>query len=415
MSKIKIKNFGPIKEGFTEGDGFMEVKKVTVYIGNQGSGKSTVAKVISTMLWFEKALNRGDLDEYKLFRKEDLFDSFEYQRIDEYFKEDTSIEYVGNKYKISLTADLPNDIRVDKIENKEYTVPKIMYVPSERNFLSVVKDAFSVRGLPEPLFEFAQELKTAQEAVAMKGIDLPINNSVKYKYDPMKESGFIYNDDYSIPIGIASSGFQSLVPLFLVSHDISNRVNNSVDDLNSDVVSVNQKIRANNEIDHIYKHADNLISFDEKKKLVVGIISKYVSKCFINIVEEPEQNLFPSSQKSMLESLLEFNNMNEGNKLIMTTHSPYLINYLTLCVKAEMVKSKLNSEDSLEKLAKIVPLQSTVNAEDIVIYELNEMDGTIKKLEDYKGLPSDDNYLNSGLEDSNELFAQLQELEKGWR
>jgi len=46
---------------------------------------------------------------------------------------------------------------------------------------------------------------------------------------------------------------------------------------------------------------------------------------------------------------------------------------------------------------------------------LNEIDGTIKKLEDYKGLPSDENYLNNGLEDSNELFAQLQELEKGWR
>jgi predicted ATP-binding protein involved in virulence len=136
---------------------------------------------------------------------------------------------------------------------------------------------------------------------------------------------------------------------------------------------------------------------------------------FINIVEEPEQNLFPSSQKSMLESLLEFNNMNEGNKLIMTTHSPYLINYLTLTVKAETVKLKLNSQNSLAKLAKIVPLQSTIKSDDLVIYELNEIDGTIKKLEDYNGLPSDENYLNNGLEDSNELFAQLQELEKGWR
>jgi hypothetical protein len=69
----------------------------------------------------------------------------------------------------------------------------------------------------------------------------------------------------------------------------------------------------------------------------------------------------------------------------------------------------------LAKLAKIVPLQSTIKSDDLVIYELNEIDGTIKKLEDYNGLPSDENYLNNGLEDSNELFAQLQELEKGWR
>ena len=50
MSKIRIKNFGPIKEGYQENDGWLDVKKVTVFIGNQGSGKSTVAKLVSTML-----------------------------------------------------------------------------------------------------------------------------------------------------------------------------------------------------------------------------------------------------------------------------------------------------------------------------------------------------------------------------
>jgi hypothetical protein len=80
-----------------------------------------------------------------------------------------------------------------------------------------------------------------------------------------------------------------------------------------------------------------------------------------------------------------------------------------------MVKSKLDSEDSKKKLAAIIPLESTLCAENLVIYELNEMDGSIKKLSDYKGLPSDDNFLNNSLEDSNELFAQLQEIEKGWR
>ena len=51
MSRIKIKNFGPIKEGCTENDGWIDIKKVTLFIGNQGSGKSTVAKLISTLTW----------------------------------------------------------------------------------------------------------------------------------------------------------------------------------------------------------------------------------------------------------------------------------------------------------------------------------------------------------------------------
>jgi len=72
MSKIKIKNFGPIKEGYQDYDGFMDIKKVTIFIGNQGSGKSTVAKVISTLLWIEKANNREnniDIWSFHAFKK----------------------------------------------------------------------------------------------------------------------------------------------------------------------------------------------------------------------------------------------------------------------------------------------------------------------------------------------------------
>ena len=63
MSKIRIKNFGPIKEGYIENGGWISIDKVTVFIGNQGSGKSTVAKLISTFSWIEKAIYRGDIDD----------------------------------------------------------------------------------------------------------------------------------------------------------------------------------------------------------------------------------------------------------------------------------------------------------------------------------------------------------------
>ena len=56
MSRIKIKNFGPIREGFVDNDGWMDIEKVTVFIGDQGSGKSTVAKLISTLSGIEKDL-----------------------------------------------------------------------------------------------------------------------------------------------------------------------------------------------------------------------------------------------------------------------------------------------------------------------------------------------------------------------
>jgi len=56
MSNIIIRNFGAIKEQRAP----IEIKKVTFFIGNQGSGKSTVAKLIATFMWIEKALVRGN-------------------------------------------------------------------------------------------------------------------------------------------------------------------------------------------------------------------------------------------------------------------------------------------------------------------------------------------------------------------
>ena len=96
----------------------------------------------------------------------------------------------------------------------------------------------------------------------------------------------------------------------------------------------------------------------------------------------------------------------------MTTHSPYLINYLTIAVKANDLKERIKTEDLRQKLQKIIPLNSTIHKDELVIYELNEKDGTIVRLENYNGLPSDGNYLNQQLAESNELFAQLLEIQQ---
>ena len=76
MSKIKIKNFGPIRNGFiNEGHpDFIDINKVTVFIGPQGSGKSTIAKLVSCFTWIEKAFVKDILNENK-FTASDLKNS----------------------------------------------------------------------------------------------------------------------------------------------------------------------------------------------------------------------------------------------------------------------------------------------------------------------------------------------------
>lgn len=410
MSKIKIKNFGPIKEGYKEDGGFLDVKKVTVFIGNQASGKSTVAKVISTFSWMEKALNRGDIEKPKTIN--DFQSYFDYQSLKGYFKSDTILEYYGDCYNILYNAEDKPYTLTTRINSKKYTVPKIMYVPAERNFLSVIQNATGVRGLPAPLFEFAEELIRGQNEFKGSEIPLPING-VSYKYDRYTNSSFIIGKDFNINLLLASSGFQSLVPLFIVSLSLASIIQNG-SEINPDNISVNQSIRMNDAISKVTM--DSKLSDKEKISISNAIKAKFQNKAFINIVEEPEQNLFPTSQWQLLKSLFEFNNMNEGNQLILTTHSPYLVNYLSIAIQGAYLFEKINKtkkpEELIKRLDAVVSKKSLVSNRDVVIYQLEESDGTISKLPDTDGIPSDRNYLNQSLRHGNDMFDSLLEIEQ---
>jgi predicted ATPase len=413
MSKIKIKHFGPIQEGYQDDDGFMDIKKVTLFIGNQGSGKSVVAKLISTFSWMEKALTRGDYEIKHFERKNKLKNQYlTYHRIENYFpkNEDTLIDYRGDSFHILYKN---GNLTINDARNGDYPLPQIMYMPADRNFISNVRTPKALKQISPSLSELVTELVNA--GVSMKApILLPINNEVYVEYNKLNDIFYIKGKDYRIKLTEASSGFQSLVPLYLVSWFLSDSVKKQSENT-KEPLSSEQRERFRKRVQAINENPDLT---DELRRIAMSELGKEFTKtAFINIVEEPEQNLYPISQRGMLNSLLAFNNLNKGNKLIMTTHSPYLINYLTLAVKAYSIEKKINpkslKDEALLALNNIVPTGSLVNPEDWVVYELNEKDGHIIKLEQYNGLPSDENYLNEQLGGTNELFAQLLEIQQG--
>jgi ABC-type lipoprotein export system ATPase subunit len=405
MSKIKIKNFGPIKEGYQENDGWIDVKKVTVFIGNQGSGKSTVAKLISTMSWIEKAMVKGVLrhDELNIYNR--FLKQIAYQRIDKYIQDNTVIEYQGKAFSFSFKN---GNFKASKSKTNGYLLPKIMYVPAERNFLSTVDRPDKLKNLPNTLYTFNDEYDAAKELYA-SGIELPINK-VSFEFDKLNKIAHIvgYENKYKIRLSEASSGFQSTVPLYLVSKYLCERLN-AEEDPSIKENSLEEQKKLEKEMKLILE--DTQIAPDIRQAYLRQLSAKRKPVSFLNIVEEPEENLFPSSQQNILNSLLDFNNRNEGNKLILTTHSPYLISYLTLAVEANKLKSKVNTDLLRNKLNDIVPLNSTLNGEDLVVYQLKEFEGIVEKLNTYQGLPSDTNFLNAGLTESNDLFSELLDIE----
>jgi len=411
MSRIRIKNFGPIKEGCQENDGWIDIKKVTLFIGNQGSGKSTIAKLISTFLWMEKALTRGDykpkdFTDYNRFRK--IYCA--YHRLENYFfdikgNDIAEIEFQGDSFSFKY-AD--GNLLINEIfERGKYALPQIMYVPAERNFIANVKTPKALKLTSDSLVEFVTEFDNAKNE--MKGaIKLPINKDVYVEYQQLNDIIYVKGNDYKIQLREASSGFQSIVPLYLVSRFLANSVKKQ-SDISSNMSSEEME-RFRKGVEEIW--ANDTLSEEQRRVALSVLSSKFNKTAFINIVEEPEQNLFPASQREMLYSLLEFSNMNNSNQLIITTHSPYLINYITIAIKANTLKSKIKKDEHHERLNEIIPLISTIDAHDLVIYELDEKNGSIKQLDNYAGIPSDKNYLNKHLGFCNNMFDLLLEIEE---
>jgi hypothetical protein len=287
----------------------------------------------------EKSLFRGS--EKKWFEKENRLKNFflPYHRIENFLKHDSVIEYYGQAYTIKYGND---KISIENRTDNDYQLPQIMYVPAERNFLTYLRTTndFKSEGA---LQDFEREHFNA--ANNLKGaLSLPIGD-FEIEYNKRHEMLYVKDKNHKIKITEAASGLQSSVPLYLVSDYLSKLVqNNGIDD----VMTSGDIRKFQKEINEILN--DGNLSEKQKHIAISTLSSRFNKKTFVNIVEEPEQNLFPESQMQMIKSLASICNQNEDNKLIISTHSPYVlatINNLMLAKKAgekhpDKVGSKIN-------------------------------------------------------------------------
>ena len=413
MSKLKVENFGPITSGYGEDEGFLDFRKVTVFIGDQGSGKSSVAKLFSTMSWLEKALFQGQLTEAYLQKYNRFVKKYcGYFNLVNYFRADTRIAYRGRAYDLTYAN---GKLTVQEAAaGGGYQLPKIMYVPAERNFLSVVDEPDRLKGLPSSLLEFWEEVRLAQRALAA-GWQLPLGQ-VQFEYDKSNRISWLSGRTAgSVPFRLrlseASSGFQSIVPLLLVSRHLAQAINQEQPAARSEL-SAAERRRLREQIAKI-QQAKLPAAVEQEALKALG--TRIQRETFLNVVEEPEQNLFPTSQRAVLYELLTYANATPGNALVLTTHSPYVPNYLTLAIKAHEVQGKIADSALAQKLyAKLndlVPANAAVAAADVVVYEL-AADGRITRLPMEDGLPSDANDLNEALSDTNARFSDILRIEQ---
>jgi hypothetical protein len=123
------------------------------------------------------------------------------------------------------------------------------------------------------------------------------------------------------------------------------------------------------------------------------------------VVEEPELNLYPSYQKALVNFLVN-ECTKDGDHLILTTHSPYILSSLDNLIQAGNVARKY--PELKAKVEKIVPAQYHLNYEEVKVYFV--ADGTARLImnDEYQGI--DVNELDVVSENLNEEFEKLLDL-----
>lgn len=401
-NKIRIKNFGAITKGYINSkDGFFEINKLTVFTGTQGSGKSTIAKLIATFLWLEKALVRGDVRKECITKDIFVNNYLAYHLIDSYLHKNSEIEFIGTVYSFHFFAETDQFV-IEKIKEKNiYLKPKIAYIFSERNFFSVLPNPNKLAGLLKSFFTTLGDFDEAKKSFDNEIYELPIAD-YKYRYDSASDKSYIFKarGKDEVELFKAASGIQSSLPLTLMSGYFSSRIENGFgdnsktqayslyelkkiqDDYKMEMEKLTSEAQQNaifaamnaqnpwafnfflsnsfvkkNEIDRLHKELT-----DKETEILTALeysLFATINSCFINIVEEPEQNLYPASQRDLVYYLLEC--LNKGkekkeaeidrsryNKLIITTHSPYILGTINNAVYAG------NLSKNGKKCAKVV-------------------------------------------------------------
>ena len=402
MTTIKIRNIGPIKE-VPE----ITLNRVNVFMGPQSSGKSTIAKIISFCTWVEKDVATSQsLKEYDgTTRFKDQLESF--HKIKGYFRADSYIRYKSDTVEIIWENET---CKLCWVDQQAYKRSKIAYIPSERNMV-ILPETRKVEFGSTNVRSFLFDWFTAREKCA----DLPLLNlGVNYHYAEAKDEDHIqgegYNSAYDILLSNASSGLQSLTPLLVMVKYLTKWV------YEDESLSFEQNRRRQDTImalveDFFLKkkrdQSSAILSSQEDMRLFFGELIKekdpdmmkllkdfsqhhaYLFKTNNSqfIIEEPEMNLFPETQRDLVYHLLNKCLEREGNRLTITTHSPYILYALNNCMMAGLVYDKMDEESK----SRLKCGTSKISPSDVSIYEIQE--GVVKRIQKEDGLIQD-NYFD---------------------
>lgn len=418
MATLIIDQVGPITKRVN-----LDLKRFNVFIGPQSSGKSTIAKILSTCTWIEKevcvSLSTEILPAGTTFKRmvED------YHRMHGYIDEQKSYIRYESRYMTIVYEN--GQLQINRHEDVEYNRIKVSYVPADRNVL-IMKE-IELRSMESTNFRsFLFDWLDTRDNFDINHRAHILDLGVEYYYDQSEQTSkdkIIHSNGvtYDIPLYDASSGLQSIVPLVV----LSNYYNDQYYANYRKKISFQQEEKERKLADRIIAkylvpnmpHADgesvrDVYAAARKaseggNEIVSNILlninrlySKLVMPSSISyIVEEPEQNLFPQTQVDLLNMLIDNCNGEHSDSMTITTHSPYLLAAVNIMLMAGKLQVMQGGMDPVwkQKVA-ILP-------DEISVYMLE--DGGVRSILNERTGLIDQNDLDSASEYNAQVFAEL--------
>ncbi len=437
MQKIVIKNFGAIK------DAEIEIKKILLLIGEQASGKSTIAKLIYFFKSIRDELFNGIYKDNSFLEDEYFIKTYKEYSKEEYLFKLRDEEFENRFKKFNLKNDLfipvknkyelyfgqPTDIPEFKITyyynvEKDYHIyltidlEKKLFVefsPNLKNEIETNATKIKKEGQKSILKKnLSSNFPSAFDKIIKKGAE---NNYIKNISDFVNNLFDCHQSSslYVIAGRNATVSYSDLFEKYLFAN-----TQNKIENIKSSINSINDQaideilmldfIERISKIKSVFKkHGsfEKLITSNLKKdelpkkdflnlekKISAILKGKYIleqyggnEKIIINnktgqtvhlhnsssgqqevirilqdifltliekqkalrVIEEPEAHLFPVAQKLVVELLAYF--VNQGNELIITTHSPYVLTvFNNLLFAGRVVEKNSNSVNEVDEI-----------------------------------------------------------------
>ncbi|RFP67097.1 hypothetical protein D0N36_01030 [Hymenobacter lapidiphilus] len=412
--QLTVKNFGPIK------DATVDFKRVTVFIGPTGGGKSTLAKLKDIFRYRKNYIVDESISRHPRF---DSFDAYNEHSLGNYFSNETyldystsigSVEFKNNYHLISLNM---NYLR-DNVKSSSTTIMEQLKSISERANKAVVlqnegKDYSEInKSILEDVSLIIEKLEKIDSGENTREEFPKIIAPNNVWYCP-SERIFVSALEYSWA-GILRDdiGLPRSILAFANSFSISRK-----DITELDIPLFNVK--------YIHSDGRDFIKIPEREEPLMlletasGIqsvtpmlvllehLSRQKEQVQSFIIEEPELNLYPTAQQGLMNWLVEKCTAGE-NDLTITTHSPYILSHLNLLLYAYQVAE--NHPDRADDVAKLVPRESWINPKEFACYQV-EGGGVQSLVDEDLGL-IDNNELDALSGDAADAFDNLIRLSK---